>query len=102
MQEGGAENLSNSNWSALVNEKEQQGGVVVMPMVKLHYSVEGDTTVLTSFSANISKLDFIFRGFPGQPEGFKATKLENTDGTEITDYSSKPPQTVYVIGVLEK
>ena len=37
--------------------------------VKIHYTVEGDTTVIATLSANIAKLDFIRRGLPGQPEG---------------------------------
>ena len=37
--------------------------------VKIHYTVEGDTTVIATISANIAKLDFLRRGLPGQPEG---------------------------------
>ena len=33
--------------------------------------------------------------------GFKALKVETTDGTEITDWESTPPGTVYVVGVIE-
>ena len=47
-----------------------------MPLVKLHYSVEGDTTVIATLSANISKLDFILRGLPGQPEGIMIAVLK--------------------------
>ncbi|CAI8049781.1 hypothetical protein GBAR_LOCUS27404 [Geodia barretti] len=73
-----------------------------MPLVKLHYSVEGDTTVIATLSANIGKLEFILRGLPGQPDGFKVLRVERTDGSEITDLDSKPPETVYVVGVMEK
>lgn len=37
--------------------------------VKIHYTIEGDTTVIATISANIAKLDFLRRGLPGQPEG---------------------------------
>lgn len=90
-----------------------------MPLVKIHYSVEGDTTVIATLSANISKLDFIRMGLPGQPEGiglvgaytncahyvkftgFKVLRVEKTDGSEISDWESKPPHTLYVVGIIE-
>ena len=34
--------------------------------------------------------------------GFKVLRVERTDGSEITDLNSKPPETVYVVGVMEK
>lgn len=36
--------------------------------VKIHYTVEGDTTVISTISANVATIDFIMRGLPGQPE----------------------------------
>uniref|UniRef100_A0A1X7V7P1 Uncharacterized protein n=1 Tax=Amphimedon queenslandica TaxID=400682 RepID=A0A1X7V7P1_AMPQE len=70
-----------------------------MPKVKLHYTLEGDTSVIATLSANISKMEFIFRGLPGAPENYKPTKLETADGSPITDYSLPPPDTVYVVGI---
>ena len=32
--------------------------------------------------------------------GFKVLRVERTDGSEITDLDSKPPQTVYVVGIM--
>lgn len=36
--------------------------------VKIHYTLEGDTSVLATISANVSTIDFIMKGLPGQPE----------------------------------
>ena len=30
--------------------------------------------------------------------GFQVLRVERTDGTEIPDWDSKPPDTVYVVG----
>lgn len=71
-----------------------------MPKVKLHYTLEGETTVIATLSANISKMEFIFQpGLPGQPENYKPLRLETADGTPLTDHSKPPPDTVYVIGI---
>lgn len=72
-----------------------------MPKVKLHYTLEGETTVIATITANIATLDFIFRKLPGQPQGYKPVRLETTDGTPLTDLSQPPPDTVYVIGIEE-
>ena len=37
--------------------------------VKLHYTLEGETQVITTLSANVATLDLIRRGLPGAPEG---------------------------------
>lgn len=37
--------------------------------VKIHYTLEGQTQVIATISANVATLDFIRRGLPGQPEG---------------------------------
>lgn len=71
-----------------------------MPKVKLHYTLEGTTTVIATISANIAKLDFIFRGLPGQPENYKPVRLETADGTPLTDLTRQPPDTVYVVGIM--
>lgn len=70
-----------------------------MPKVKLHYTIDGETSVIVTLSANISNMDFILRGLPGQPEGYKPLRLESVEGDPITDYSLPPPNIVYVIGV---
>jgi hypothetical protein len=36
--------------------------------VKIHYTYEGDLSVVATISANVSNIDFIMRGLPGQPE----------------------------------
>lgn len=36
--------------------------------VKIHYTFEGDMSVVATISANVSNIDFIMRGLPGQPE----------------------------------
>lgn len=70
--------------------------------VKIHYTLEGTTTVIKTISANISKLDFILLGLPGAPEDYKITSLEAYDGTKLTDLKASPPDTVYVVGVRTK
>lgn len=35
--------------------------------VKIHYCIEGDTTVVSTIGANVATIDFIMRGLPGQP-----------------------------------
>lgn len=72
-----------------------------MPKVKLHYTLEGETAVIATITANIATLDFIFRKLPGQPQGYKPVRLETADGTSLTDLSQPPPDTVYVIGIKE-
>lgn len=46
------------------------GGVItsVLLQVKIHYTVEGDTSVISTISANVATIDFIMKGLPGQPE----------------------------------
>ena len=39
-----------------------------MVQVKIHYTFEGDLTVVATISANVSNIDFIMKGLPGQPE----------------------------------
>ena len=70
--------------------------------VKIHYTLEGSTTVIKTLSANISKVDFIMVGLPGAPEDYKITSVEAFDGTKLTDLSAPPPDTVYVVGVRTK
>ena len=70
--------------------------------VKIHYTLEGSTTVIKTLSANISKVDFIMLGLPGAPEDYKITSVEAYDGTKLTDLSAPPPHTVYVVGVRTK
>ena len=36
--------------------------------MKIHYTFEGDLSVVATISANVSNIDFIMRGLPGQPE----------------------------------
>ena len=44
--------------------------------VKIHYTLEGQTQVVATISANVAKIDFIMRGLPGQPEGeYKPTNV---------------------------
>lgn len=31
--------------------------------------------------------------------GYRPVKIESANGTELTDWSAKPPDTVYVVGV---
>lgn len=82
--------------------------------MKIHYTLEGETTVLATIEANVATVDFIMRGLPGQPEGtfaphssclpssyaadYRPLRIERVDGT-VLDGSSKPPDTVYVVGV---
>lgn len=72
-----------------------------MPLVKIHYTVEGDSAVIATISANVATIDFIKRGLPGQPEGYRPIRVEHTDGTELADGKAKPPDTVYVVGLRE-
>ncbi|KAL5499612.1 hypothetical protein EMCRGX_G011063 [Ephydatia muelleri] len=72
-----------------------------MPKVKIHYTLEGQTKVVATLSANVAKLEFIKRGLPGQPAGYEITRMEGSDGTELTDLSAPPPETVYVTGVIK-
>lgn len=73
-----------------------------MPKVKIHYTLEGQSKVIATISANVAKLEFIKRGLPGQPAGYEVTRMERSDGTELTDWNAPPPETVYAIGVVKK
>ena len=73
-----------------------------MPKVKIHFTLEGQSKVIATISANVAKLEFIKRGLPGQPAGYEITRLEGSDGIELTDLSAPPPDTVYATGVIKK
>lgn len=50
---------------------------------------------------NVSTLNFIARGLPGAPEGYKVQTIETVDGTLLSDWSNAPPNTVYITGIIE-
>ncbi|CAB3988439.1 Hypothetical predicted protein [Paramuricea clavata] len=72
-----------------------------MPKVKMHYTITGKTQVVKTLDANVATLNFIARGLPGAPEGYKVDTIETVEGYVLTDWSKPPPDTVYITGVIE-
>ena len=57
--------------------------------------------MIKTLEANVASLAFIARGLPGGPEGYKVLTIETVEGSVLSDWSQSPPETVYVVGVLE-
>ena len=57
--------------------------------------------MIKTLDVNVATLNFIARGLPGAPEGYKVHTIETVDGSVLKDWSKPPPDTVYITGVIE-
>ena len=75
--------------------------ILYLSQVKIHYTITGKLQVIKTLDANVATLNFIARGLPGAPEGYKVDTIETVDGAVLSDWSKPPPDTVYITGVIE-